>query len=271
MKKFLLALDLQWFADGDVDGDTGVDSGLAAEAQTGEEVTPSDTTPTDDTGTGETTPDAQNNFEKAFAKRLAAKQSEWETQKNAELQQYQEKLKDFDHYKRAADYLQKSADLPDLLSLSEQIELVELQDRAERENVPVDVLRRITQLEAKEQEWDAFQQKQAEMQHFQGFRSNLEKFAAEKGADPNELHNFMYHHQISNPDLAYNAMRAEKLEAQLGKQKEDVIKEYLDSKKAPRVEGSGVAMSQGADTSKMSWDELDRHAAARLRAANNPT
>lgn len=270
MKKFLLALDLQHFADGDV-GDTGVDVGSAAETQTGGEVTPSDTTVTDTSTGEETNADAQNNFEKAFAKRLSAKQSEWEAQKNAEIQTYQEKLKDFDHYKRAADYLQKSADLPDLLSLSEQIELVELQDRAERENVPVDVLKRITQLEAKEQQWDAFQQKQAIEQEIKGFRTTLEAFAAEKGANPDELHNFMFHHQIANHDLAYKAMRAEQLEAQLGKQKEDVIKEYLDSKKAPRVEGSGVAMTQGVDTSKMSWDELDRHAAARLRAANNPT
>lgn len=262
--KFLLALNLQLFSE-DGGADPGVDAAPAAEVTTGDPAP----TPQAEASTEGTEPqnEPQNNFEKAFAKRLSAKQAEWETQKAEELRSYQDQLKDFTHYKKAAEYLQKSADISDIMSLTEQIELVELQERAEREQVPVSVIKRIDQLEAKEQEFNKWQ----EQQTFHSFRSSLEKFASDKGADPDELHQYMYDNQIVNPDIAHRALRAEQLEQKLTTAKEDAIKEYLGSKKAPRVEGSGAAMSQQPDTSKMSWDQIDRLAAERLRAAKNPT
>lgn len=256
-----------------------MDSG-ASGGETGVETTPdagvqNDSVPAqseEKTGVNETAAAEPNNFEKAFAKRLSAKQAEWEAQKAEELKGYQDQLKDFDAYKRAATYLQKSADVPDILSLNEQIELLELQERAEQENVPVGVLKRITELEAKELELNEWKKTQEEQSTYASFRQELEKFATENAANADELHQFMFDNQIVKPDIALKAMQATELATRLATAKEDAIKEYLESKKAPRTEGApGLAATQGVDTSKMSWAEIDRIAAERVRAANNPT
>ncbi|MNY27110.1 hypothetical protein D3C86_1610010 [compost metagenome] len=76
----------------------------------------------------------------------------------------------------------------------------------------------------------------------------------------------------NNPEksfnLAYKAMRADELEQQLSTAKENAVKEYLQSKNAPRVEGSGTPGIVHEDTSKLSFSEITKRAAARINAAN---
>ena len=50
----------------------------------------------------------------------------------------------------------------------------------------------------------------------------------------------MVEHNVPNFEVAYNAMRTRQLEEQLTSAKETAIQEYLQSKKAPKVEGSGA-------------------------------
>ena len=46
----------------------------------------------------------------------------------------------------------------------------------------------------------------------------------------------MVEQNVPNFEVAYNAMRAQQLEEQLTSAKETAIQEYLQSKKAPKVE-----------------------------------
>lgn len=262
---FRVRLNPFYNLEGDIGDQSGVDSTPAAEVQTSEGT---ESTTGDNQAAAE--PGKQNNFEKAFAKRLSEAQSKWEADKQAEIAKLQEQYKDYDTHKELSSYLQQINGL-DAMTLKERIELEKLQDRAEKENVPPEVLKRIDMLEAKAAKADALEQQQQQSQQYQEFRTNLEKFASEKSANADELHKYMFDNHISSMDVAYKAMRADQLEQQLATAKEDSIKEYLASKKGPRVEGStGAAGTQTVDTSKMSWKDLDRHALARLEAAKTP-
>lgn len=245
--------------EGAIGAESGVENVSAAETQTSE-VT-ADQSGVDTQAAAE--PEKQNNFEKAFAKRLADAQTKWEAENS-------EKYKDYDTLKKTTEYFQQRHGYNDLMTMKEDIELAELQERAEKENVSPETLKRIDELEAKAAKGEALEQQQQQAQHYQEFRTNLEAFAKEKSANADELHQYMYDNQLNSMDVAYKAMRADQLEQQLTTAKEDSIKEYLASKQAPRVEGStGAAGTQSVDTSKMSWKDLDRHAAARLEAAKN--
>lgn len=272
MKSLRLKLNLQLFADDGGDVGAGVESASAAgmQSDSGSIESPSQSEPTGVNGAQSASDAAagQNNFEKAFAKRLAAKQAEWEKERG----EYQTQLKDVGAYRKATEYLQRSAGINDLTALQEQIELLELQERAQRENVPVEVLKRIDELEKGNKELGTWKEQREKQEQYQTFQQNLQSFAAEKGTDAKELHKFMYENRISNFDVAHRAMRAEELEAELTASKSGTIKEYLASKKAPKAEGaSGAAAMKSVDTAKMSWDEIDKVAASRLRAAKNPT
>jgi hypothetical protein len=205
---------------------------------------------------------------KAFAARLkertdkilAEERSKWE-------QEQQEKYGQHDQYRKAAEYLQQTSGFSSIQELQEAIELQELQERAESQNVSPEVLKRIDELEQKAQKADLYEQQQAEQQAFQAFRSDLEKFAQEKGADANELHQFMYDNDLGNMDIAYRAMKAEQLEQQLESAKKDAVKEYLESKKAPKVESTGTAGITYSEPPK-TFEEARARAAEMIRAAN---
>ena len=254
MKKLYLTLDLQLFADEGAAEPSGVEVAPAAEVQS--EVASADQPGVETQAAAE--PEKQNNFEKAFAKRLSAEREKWEQEVNQKYQGHED-------YKFVADYLQQANGL-DLMTLKERIELERLQARAEEQNVPPEVLKRIDELEAKASKAEMYEQHQQQLQHYQEFRSNLEKFASEKGANADELHAFMYEKGIANMEVAYKAMRADELEQKLQTAEKDAINKYLDSKKAPKAEGSGAP---GITTFKPTGnlDAASERALERFRAA----
>jgi hypothetical protein len=212
-----------------------------------------------------------NNFEKAFAKRLAAKEAEWEA-KNSE------KYKDYETNQKAAQFLQKRYNISDAQALREQIELADLQDRAEEQNITPEMQRRLDALEEKAALADKFQQEQEQQKQYQTFRSNLDKFASEKQASADELHQYMFDNQFppEKMELAYKTMQADKVleekaafEANKEQFKKDSVKEYLDSKKAPKAEGKGAAGTLGQGPPG-SWQAADARFKARIEAANKP-
>lgn len=248
--------------EGDIGSDPGVESVPAAEEQTLETTSePGVETQAD------AEPEKQNNFEKAFAKKLAAEREKWEAERQKELEKY----KDYEVLQKATQYLQKTSGINDIMSLKEQLELAELQERAEEQNVPPEVLKRIDELEAKAKKAEEYERIQGEAQQRQSFEQSLMEFVKDKeGVDHNQLWSYMFDNGISNMEIAYKAMRAEQLEQQLANAEKQAVEKYLASKKAPRAEGGGATAFQTTDTSKMSWEEIDRVAAARLRAANQP-
>jgi exonuclease VII large subunit len=242
---------------------SGVETESAAEIQT--------ETPTEGSETGVDTPPAaeekQNNFEKAFAKRLAAEREKWDQEKQQLVDQY----KDYDVFKQATSYLQKTTGIEDLMSLKEEIELSELQERAESQKVSPEIQRRIEELEEKARKADEMEEQSKMQEEYKSFRTNLEEFATSKNMEADKLHNFMYEKKISDFEVAYDALRAKELESQLDNAKKDAVKEYLASKNAPKAEGStGSPALENVDTSSLSWDQIRERAAARIRAANNP-
>src|SRR5690606_13593012 len=121
-----------------------------------------------------------NNFEKAFAKRLAEKEAKWKADKDAEIQALRDQYTDHDTYELAAEYLQQQAGVPDMITLKEEIKIAQRQERAEKEKGPPSVLKRIDELEAKAakgEEYEALQKEQAERQEFE---STLKTFSEGK-------------------------------------------------------------------------------------------
>lgn len=251
------------------------DIGAASEVSTppsveGEGETPSvdGNAPTPDTKSADDV-SKQESFAKRLKestdKALADERAKWEKEQS-------EKFKDYDSYKKATEYLQKTSGISDLLTLKEQIELSELQERAEEANVPPEVLKRIDQLEAKAAKADQMEAAAKQQQEWQSFESTLKDFCTDKNIDGKpvdhmELWNFMHENGVSKPDVAFKAMKAEILEAKLETAKTDAVKEYLESKKAPKAEGSTGAAAQTELPPPNSWKEAEARAAARLQAA----
>lgn len=249
--------------EGDIGAESGVDNASAAEEQLqGSEGTESKT---GDEGQAAADPDKQNNFEKAFAKRLAAKEAEWEA-KNAE------KFKDHDAYKKAAEYLQRTAGISDILTLREEIELVELQERAEKEQVPPAVLKRIDQLEEKAAKGDKLEAEQNQQKEWQAFETSL-KFFCEgkeidgKAVDHTELWKYMHDNDVSKPEIALKAMKADVLEAKLETAKTDAVNDYLKSKQAPKIDGTSGAAAQTTNEPAKNFKEAEQRMLSRVQAA----
>lgn len=263
--KTRLRLDLQLFAD----EESGVESAPAAEVST-ETATPeveiADETGVDTEVAAE--PEKQNNFEKAFAKRLAAERSKWDSETA-------EKYKDYDTHKELSQYLQE-INGADALTLKEQIEMSRLQTRADANEISPEMQKKLDYLEEKAAKAEQLEQKQQEEQRIQTYFSTLEGFAKEKGVDSEKLNAFMVENELTydptNPEksfiLAHKAMRTDELEQQLSTAKETAVKEYLQSKSAPRVEGSGTPGVVTEDTSKMEWPDINQRIIARMNAAN---
>lgn len=263
-KRYSLVLDLQMFAD---EGDeSGVEVVPAAEEQAIEQV---DTSEQGETVEVAAEPEKSNNIEKAFAKRLAAKEAEMEAK-------YAEKYKDYEVLQKATAHLQRTTGIGDLMTLKEELELAELTERAETQNLDVDTLKRIEQLEQKAAKGDALEAQLQEQEQWKEFEGTLKTFCEGKeidgkAVDHKDLWNYMFENQVQSHEIAYKAMKADLLETKLATVREDSIKDYLASKQAPRFEGNnGAAGSQSVDTSKMSWKELERHTSARLAAARTP-
>jgi hypothetical protein len=268
-KSLLLPLDLQLFA-GEGEGEEavvepGVEGVPAAEEP--ETVTPDPKTGVDEPAAAEL--EKQNNFEKAFAKRLAAEREKWQTEQS-------EKYKGFEDYKKATEYLQKTSGISDLLTLREQIELAELTERAEKENVPAEVLKRIDQLEVKAAKADEMEAEAKQQKEWQEFEGSLKEFAKDKAIDDKpldhmELWKFMHENGVSKPEIAFKAMKAELLEAKLETAKTDAVNEYLKSKQGTKTEGAPGTTATTTVDPPSSWKEAEQRAIERLRAARTPT
>jgi hypothetical protein len=249
---------------GEITEPSGVEIEIAAESPTETPIEGSEETGVEAPPAAE---EKQNNFEKAFAKRLAAEREKWDQEKQQLVDQY----KDYDVLKKATSYLQKTTGIEDLMSLKEEIELAELQERAESQKVSPEIQRRIEELEEKARKADEMEEQSKIQEEYKTFRSNLEEFATSKNFDAEKLHSFMYEKNIADFETAYKALRADELETQLENAKKDAVKEYLASKNAPKAEGStGSAALENVDTSNLTWDQIRERAAARIRAANNP-
>lgn len=255
----------------DEEGDigAGVDTVPAAEEQATPQVEPASETGVDTKAAAE--PEKQNNFEKAFAKRLAEAEKKWQAETA-------EKYKDYETHKELSSYFQQINNA-DAITLKERIELERLQERAEKENVAPEVLKRIDMLEEKAAKADQLEQKQQETERVNSYFSSLNEFVKDKGVDAQALNQFMIDNELPyNPNaieksfgVAMAAFKADEYKAKLETAKKDAIDEYLGSKKAPKAEGStGAAGFQTADTSKMSWKDVTKAAAARVDAAKQP-
>lgn len=254
MKKFRLKLDLQLFND-----DSGVEGVSAAEGQT--EVT-----------TGEEVAATEPSKEDvAFSKRLSAAQEKWNAEKETEIQKLRDEYKDHDTYRKAAEYLQKTSGIDNIMSLREEIELQELQERADKENVPPEVIKRIDELEKKAARADELEAKTASEKAAQEFEQSIKTFSEGKEIDGKpldyaELWEYMHENEIAKPEVAFKAMKADMLEAKLASAKEDAIKDYLNTKKGVKTEsGSGAAVQQTQTGG--GFKGAESRAIARIRAS----
>lgn len=252
------------FFNEDTGSDIGGGAGVESASVAGEQVQSAEVQ--GESGVEGTEVAAQNQGikdEKDFA---AALQAELSRREEKLKKEYAEQYKDYDTYKIVGDYFQRVNNFEDVMSLKERIELDELQAQAEKQQVPVEVLQRIQQLEAKAEEGDQLKKEKELQDFYRGFRSELEAFSKEKGTDADALEQFMVDNQIGSHEIAYKAMKAEELEAKLETAKKDAIKEYLESKKAPKTEGAGAAgvISEGPPKT---WGEARQRALERFRAA----
>jgi hypothetical protein len=204
---------------------------------------------------------------KSFAKRLEERtQAKLAEERQRWEQEVQEKYGNYDQFKRMTDFFLQQSGYQSHEQLLEAIEQQELLQRAEQFGVTPEIQKRLEELEAKAKRAEELEKQNEDRQLAMQFRQHLESFASDKGIEADALESFMMEHQIPNFEIAYKAMRAEQLEQELATAKETAIKEYLESKKAPRVEGSGVTgvISEEPTTD---FNEARKRALARLRAA----
>lgn len=224
----------------------GVEQEAAAESQTTAE-------PTEAQGT-------DDRVEAAFAKRFAAERAKIE-------QEYAEKYKDYDTYRNITDYFRELNEMNDARELSDRIEMERLQARAEQAQVSPEVQRRLEELEAKSAEADSLREQQSLQNWYQGFRSELEKFAADRKVEADEVEKFMIDNNVKDMEIAYKAMKFQDVEAKREEIEKAAIAKYLGSKKAPNAIGAGSAAHVPATTPK-TFQEATRGALEMIRNAN---
>lgn len=277
-----LVLDLQMFSeDPGADGAGAEDASAAGMQEQGEGASQ---TGADEQGAAD--PGKQNNFEKAFAKRLADAQSKWEADKQTELQNLKDQYKDHDIYRKAAEFVQKQTGINDIMSLKEELEMNELQERAAREGISPEVQRRLDQLEAKAARADELEaqrteeQQQREQQQEQerlekAYFDNLGEFAKAKNIDGDKLNQFMIDNEFSvNPDnlersleMAYKAMKHDELVQQLEDAEKNGMRKLIQSKSTiPQVNGS-KAQGQTIAPAPKTLAEARQRAMQRLTSA----
>jgi hypothetical protein len=239
-----------------MDADTGVELPSGNESVADSSTEPDVSTEVD---TEESTPPAVDRTEKAFAARLAAERAKIE-------RDYQEKYKDYDTYKNIGEYFREQNGFDDAMTLQEEIELAKLQARAEQSQVPPEMQKRLEQLEAKAAEADRLTQEKELQTWYQGFKKELTDFAKDKGIDANELEKFMAEKKLGDMDIAYKALAFQDTQAQKAAIEKAAVENYLNSKKAPRVEGAGTAGYIPPATPK-TWKEADAGAREMFRAA----
>ena len=257
MKNYALTLDIQLFAEA---VDTGVEDVPAAEEQTEQQ----ESNETPETGVEEqaAAEPKENNFEKAFAKRLAAEREKWESERQAELEKY----KDYDIAKKSLEYMMKTNNISDPLTLKEQIELQELQERADQQNVPPEVLKRIDELEQKAAKAEEYEKLQQEQQKIAEFEEKIKEFSKENNVDHMELWKFMHENDIGKPEVALKAMQYDEMKQQLENAEKEGVRKFLEAKGSmPTVEGKTQGGTPSTEPPKNFSDALSR---AKQRLAN---
>jgi hypothetical protein len=167
-------------------------------------------------------------------KALAEERAKWEKETS-------EKYKDYDTYRKATEYLQKTSGIDDVMTLKEQIELQELNERAEQQNVPPDVLKRIDELEQKAARGDELEAKQQQEQVNNLFWKAAEQFVEGKDVSKEELNKYMIENDIFvDPmnselaqrkfDMAYKAMQYDVMQKKLESAEKDGMNKLLSSK-----------------------------------------
>ncbi|PGC90045.1 MFS transporter [Bacillus toyonensis] len=204
----------------------------------------------------------------AFAKRLQERtQAALMEERGRWEQEISERYGNYDTYDRAMNFFMKQAGYNDLDSMMQAIEQQDLLQRAEKFGVTPEIQQKLESLEAKAQRAEELEYQREQQQLSQRFTQALGQFAQEKGADAAVLEQFMVEHNVPNFEVAYNAMRTQQLEEQLTSAKETAIQEYLQSKKAPKVEGSG-ATGVVSDEPTTDFQVARERALQRLRSAN---
>lgn len=197
--------------------------------------------------------------ETAFAKRLATEREKI----RAELS---EQYKDYDTHKQVSEYFREVNNYDDVLSLKEQIEMERLQTRAEQSQVPPEVQKRLEELESKAAKADEMEAQQKQNDWYKGFRGELGTFAKEKGIEVDDLEKFMIDNKVGNMDIAYKAMKFQDVESAKTEIEKDAVKKYLESKKAPKTEGTSSPAYVRPESPK-SWAEARERAAEQMRSA----
>lgn len=278
LKPFLLRLGNFQFFNG-LEGGAEVVTETVSPSDLGGELTPPQGTGeiTEPTGQIETTPGQQlegvENPEgveqsQAFAKRLQERtQAALMEERQRWEQEVSERYGNYDTYDRAMNFFMKQAGYNDLDSMMQAIEQQDLLQRAEKFGVTPEIQQKLEALEQKAQRAEELEYQREQQELSQRFTQALGQFAQEKGADAVALEQFMVEHNVPNFEVAYNAMRTQQLEEQLTSAKETAIQEYLQSKKAPKVEGSG-ATGLVSDEPTTDFKVARERALQRLRSAN---
>ncbi|HEQ3529490.1 TPA: MFS transporter [Bacillus cereus] len=250
---------------------TDSDSGgeLAPSQGTGEVVNPTEQIeqpPIENNPEGQPTEAIEQS--EAFAKRLQERtQAALMEERGRWEQEVSERYGNYDKYDRAMNFFQQQAGYSDLDSMMQAIEQQDLLQRAEKFGVTPEIQQKLEALEQKAQRAEELEYQREQQELSQRFTQALGQFAQEKGADAEALEQFMVEQNVPNFEVAYNAMRTQQLEEQLTSAKETAIQEYLQSKKAPKVEGSG-ATGVVSDEPTTDFQVARERALQRLRSAN---
>lgn len=249
-----------------MDADAGIDIPVSSESAVETPVGSPDSAGEVETGEQQTAAGAdqqQSAKDFAFSKRLEAEKVRIREEMQRELA---EKYQGYDDYREVAEYFREVNGVDNVLTLKEQIELERLNERAERQQVPPEVQRRIEELETKAAKADELQRQQELNSWYKDFRGGLEKFAGEKGVEADALERFMVDKGINDMDLAYRAYAFSDVEAKKAEIEKAAVQEYLKSKQAPKVEGAGSA-GYVAPSTPSTWEQARSNAVAMMRAA----
>ena len=259
MKKFLLMLDLQLFSE-----DLGVEGGEVADP-TPEVAEPVETV---DTVDPQEPPTDDLDQSKAFARRLEERtQKALQEERTKWEQEYSQKYANYDQYQQAADFFMSRTGYNSFEEMQQAIQEEQLNERAQQNGVNPEYQSRLEQLEERAKIADELEQERENQKIMEEFRSHLGEFSKDKGVEPEQLEQFMRENQIPNFEMAYRAMKYEQMENDLKNAKDVAVKEYLESKKAPKVEGSGTP-GIIKDAPPKNFAEARQRALARLSAAD---
>jgi len=259
-----LILDLQLFAEDEAVA-TGVEDAPAAGEQPKAGEGSANQTGVDGQAAAE--PEKQNNFEKAFAKRLAAERSKWESELS-------EKLKDYEAHRRVSEFFQQYNGM-DLNALIERIELEQLKQQAEQQQVPVEVMRRIQELEQKAALAEQLAQQHAQAQWEKTYRDGLAAYVqGKKDADPDAITKFLVDNGINvDPndmnkafDIAYRALKYEELAKKLESAEKDGMKKLIGAKGSIPANVGSSGQGQVSSGPPKTFADARARAMARLGA-----